>query len=137
MFGTEYKKPTRFRVWGNDDFSDTGGQVLHERRCTLVWSRCTQALGVWGGLSTADAAVYPEALCKAYAGTIRKIMGKAKLTEEAEETVTVARHGRVHRHKFRGIDEVEGAELKKHEDDLCGTGLRNPADFTDKCGTMP
>ena len=91
----------------------------------------------YGGLSTADAAVYPEALCKAYAESIKKNVKKAKLTVEAEQAVSVATHGRVHRHKFRGIDEVEGAELKKQEDDSCAAGLRNPADFTDKYGEMP
>ena len=61
-------------------------------------------------------------------------MDKAKNTCDVEESVAVARHGKVHRHTIRGIDEVGSNELKKQEDETCAAGLRNPADFVDKYG---
>ena len=73
MFGTEYKKPTRFRVWGNDDFSGLGIRCFTKNGVHSCGQEVHTHLE-YGGLSTADAAVYPEPLCEAYAATIKKIV---------------------------------------------------------------
>ena len=96
-------KSTRFRVWGNDDFSRLGWKCSRKNGK----HSCGQAIHKhleWGGLSTEEAAAYPEELCKDYAETLKDIISKVDNTTRAEEAVPATVHGNVHRHVFRGLD---------------------------------
>ena len=112
----------------------------------------------WDGESTAAAAAYPQALCEAYAEAITKDSDEEETpwaseedqpagvkgptqpgpqsTEDAEQAVDVASHGRVRRHISRGVDLEGQQERTQKGDEVCAAGLRNAWTFQAEHATM-
>ena len=153
-YGRKYKKDTRFRVWGRSF-------MRIAKLCTRSHGKlsCGQAehkhLG-FDGMSTAEAAAYPPALCVAYASVIREFADvsvppgrcedksaaacesfhepprtAACDTATAEKNVQVTSHGRVHHHQCRGLEADSANDIKEAEYEACAAGLRNAELFSD------
>ena len=68
-------------------------------------------------------------MSKQYAATIKDSVSQTAITSVADNIVTVAKHGRVHSHTMRGLDDIGSFEQKTEEDESCASGLINPATF--------
>ena len=126
-YGAAYQKHTQIRGFNVD-------LKRLRRRCVRTaqghsCGRPSHEVLEFGGRSTQAAAVYPRALCEAWAREVRRWAAAQVPREQAVAGVTVVAEGRVHRHGLRGAADPGRLERRRAEDAACKAGMRNPHAF--------
>ena len=119
-FGRAFKKPTVFACFGGLKLRAINRQCSATSSCGRTWH---QTLGFGQG-STADAAEYPSALCRAYAADIAAHI-RYLSSSTAIDNASVHVDGTVTRHSARGSSAQSLRSIRAAEDAVSRAGVYN------------
>ena len=120
-FGRAFKKPTVFACFGGLRLRSINRQCNATSTCGRTWH---QTLG-FGHASTAAAAEYPSALCRAYAADIAAHIRHLS-SRTAIDNASVHVDGTVTRHSARGSSAQSLRSIRAAEDAVSRAGVTSP-----------